>query len=447
MRNYILFVLITMSNWAVSQVVQVQMIADIKPILEESSGICFISPMLYTHNDSGGDASIFELDTLGNLMRTISVTNATNVDWEEVAKDDLGNLFIGDFGNNLNDRTDLKIYSIPNPNSFSGNNIPASIINFSYPDQYQFPPNPPKRNFDTEAMVVTNDSIFLFTKNRTSPFSGYCKLYKIPATPGNYVAQLVDSIQFCQTSQTDCWVTAASLSANKEHLVLLSGNKVWWFSCFTGTNFFKGKMKQIDLSNNSQKEGITFSNEHQLYITDEYVSVVNVGGNLYSIDLLNYLALPDIDFIADTIECVACSITPDSFTGSLLWNTGETTTQINPNTSGWYSATAISVNNCEAVDSVYVNYSIGKDDHSFESYFKIISASNNTIKGSFYSQSATQFKIILFNLQGQAVGQYSTISQVGANQFEINVQASSSVLFLRLSSNEMQVSKKLVMVE
>lgn len=137
-------------------------ICSLTHILNESSGITFIAPnRLYTHNDSGGDDEIYEIDTLGNLIRTININSANNSDWEDITQDDLNNFYIGDFGNNNNDRTNLRIYKIPSPSSFTGNSVTADIIEFNYPDQTMFPPNPTKRNFDVEGFVWYDDSLFL----------------------------------------------------------------------------------------------------------------------------------------------------------------------------------------------------------------------------------------------------------------------------------------------
>ena len=99
---------------AYSQNISLNNIGSLTNILNESSGITFIAPnRLYTHDDSSGNDEIYEIDTLGNLIRTINVNNANNTDWEDITKDNLNNIYIGNFGNNNNDRTDLKIYKIP----------------------------------------------------------------------------------------------------------------------------------------------------------------------------------------------------------------------------------------------------------------------------------------------------------------------------------------------
>lgn len=65
------------------------------------------------HNDSGNATAFSEINPeSGLVIRTITPTGAHNRDWEDAASTG-DTLFIGDFGNNSNNRTDLGIYSIP----------------------------------------------------------------------------------------------------------------------------------------------------------------------------------------------------------------------------------------------------------------------------------------------------------------------------------------------
>ncbi|MFI5220229.1 MAG: hypothetical protein ACHQNT_12150, partial [Bacteroidia bacterium] len=82
------------------------------PLLDETSGIEFLANKLWTHNDSGNSNDIYRVDTSSNtVFQTVHISNATNVDWEDIT---YGNdyLFVGDFGNNNGNRQNLKIYRI-----------------------------------------------------------------------------------------------------------------------------------------------------------------------------------------------------------------------------------------------------------------------------------------------------------------------------------------------
>ncbi len=216
-------------------------------------------------------------------MRALYITNAVNTDWEEVCKDDNGDFYIGDFGNNLNNRTDLKIVIVPNPSVIIGDSVAAQIINFSYPDQVAFPPHDSLKNFDMEAMFWFNDSLYLFSKNRTVPYNGYTKMYKLPSQPGSYVAQLTDSFFTGVGNLINNSITSATISSTGDKMLLISNTQGWLFSGFAGDNFFNGNVFDFSFGGTqTQKEGAAFINNGEVYFTDE--RLFSTGGNLYGYD-------------------------------------------------------------------------------------------------------------------------------------------------------------------
>ncbi len=247
--------------------------------LMESSGVeVNSSNSVWTHNDSGDSARIFNIDTAGNIVRIVHLNVDTAFDCEESTQDQYGNYYIGDFGNNQNDRTNLQIYKIPNPDSLSTDTVSPEMIYFSFPDQILFPPPSSEKNFDCEAMFHWGDSLYLFSKNWGT--STWSKMYRLPDMPGNYVAELVDSFN------TGAWVTSADISPSGQTMVLLSETRIWVFTNFAAGRFFDGDAQKLTM-NYSQKEAIVFVNDSVVYITDEYF--LNLGGNLYSLNLTSWI--------------------------------------------------------------------------------------------------------------------------------------------------------------
>jgi hypothetical protein len=263
---------------------QLTTIASLHPRLDETSGLEYTPDgMIWTIIDSE-HPTLFGLDSTGAMTRAIHLNNLNN-GWEDLSQDDEGNFYIGDFGNNRNTRQNLKIYKIPNPSKIEENIITAEIIAFSYPDQKEFPPPYPQMNFDMDAMVCFNDSLFLFSKNRTWPYTGYSKVYRLPTAPGTYVAELVDSVYLGPGHMFDTWVTGAAMSPDRKTLALLTHDKIWLYRNFKGSKFFSGEKKTIQLNHYSQKEGIVFRDENTLYLSDERTFIF--GGNLYLFKLCN----------------------------------------------------------------------------------------------------------------------------------------------------------------
>ena len=98
--------------WCVSSFSQenIEIVGALPDTVSETSGLIFHNGKLITHNDSGGRPELYEIDTTSlEITRTVTIENIENIDWEDIAQDDT-HIYIGDFGNNGGDRTDLKIY-------------------------------------------------------------------------------------------------------------------------------------------------------------------------------------------------------------------------------------------------------------------------------------------------------------------------------------------------
>jgi len=256
--------------------------------LRESSGLVAIEPnTIWSHNDSGNTNQLFRIDTLGNILRTITVENVQNIDWEDLTRDSQGNFFINDAGNNDNNRQNLAIHILSNPQLNPSVSQQAQSIHFQLPDQTAFPPAVSNRNFDIEAIVWRNDSLMLFSKNRSSPTSGYCKLYALKASPGQQTAVLKDSV-FTGLSVNDR-VTGAALHPNGQMLVLLTRAGLHAFDQFEGNMFFRGRKTFLPFHTlPGQAEGISFVDNQTLLISEEGNS--NQGGLLYEIRLSSFLS-------------------------------------------------------------------------------------------------------------------------------------------------------------
>ena len=260
--------------------------------IPEASGLEITGPNeLWTFNDSGGEAILYGCDTMGNLFRTIELTNAWNRDWEDITQDNQGNLYVGNFGNNDNDETDLSIFKIPPPGSIAGDMVMAEVITFAYEDQTAFPPPDDSQHFDCEALCWFQGQLYLFTKDRSDPFAGETHLYRLPDTPGTYTAERIGTFVHGGDIAQLNWITAADLSPDGSKLALLSTDKLWLFHDFSGDDFFGGQYLRIDLPFVSQKEAVCFASETRLLITDELVGGL-LGGKLYALDISGLLT-PD----------------------------------------------------------------------------------------------------------------------------------------------------------
>ncbi|WP_224485168.1 hypothetical protein [Robertkochia aurantiaca] len=261
---------------------QLKIIADMPELLNENSALETLpgSPLIWTIADSGNDDHIYGLDRQGNIIKDLNVENADNDDWEDLATAPDGTLFIGDFGNNDNDRDDLVIYRVRDVLK-AEDDVEAEAIRFYYPEQKDFPPKKEDFHYDAEAMYFSKGYLYVITKNRSSDFDGSAYVYKIPAEPGEHAAELLGTLKTCDEQNT-CFITGADISADGKTVVLLGHNKIWTISNFKNDDITTGEITVRDMEYYSQKEGICFSpDETHLLISDERRGIS--GGNLYEL--------------------------------------------------------------------------------------------------------------------------------------------------------------------
>ena len=278
---------------------QIIFLTALQDSIKETSGLIYLNQKLITHNDSEGEPALYELDSIsGNVIRTVAISNATNIDWEDICYDSTY-LYIGDFGND-GSRTDLKIYRLPISSYLTTVNdtVTADTIRFSYSDQTDFTPNPFSTNFDAEALISYNDSLYIFTKNwgdnRTN-------IYALPKTPGTYQISKVDSIN------SQGLVTGATYNSVSNTILLIGYTFVSPFiieiSNFTFNEFSSGTIERYlippppDFS--FQMESITSLNQNQYYITAEKFGTLKSA--LYRLDTDKLLGLESIEEITGLI--------------------------------------------------------------------------------------------------------------------------------------------------
>lgn len=267
--------LISCSNYG-----QLTYITKLPKKLKENSGMVIEKDStLWFVNDGGNEDKIYRVNNQGKIIKELEVKNAKNKDWEDMARDIDGNVYIADTGNNANKRKDLVIYKIPNPGKEKGDKIEAEQIEFSFPEQKKFPPKVKNLLYDTEAVFYAKDSLYLITKNRSDPFNGNALIYRIPSKKGNYKANYLGEFITC-TDFSTCKITSADISPDGKTIALLGYGKLWLFTNFNLSNFFEGELETIDLGIRTQLESISFLNNKTLLLSDEQLH--KSGRNLYS---------------------------------------------------------------------------------------------------------------------------------------------------------------------
>ena len=236
-------------------------VGSLKNVVPESSGLApaGTSGNYYSFGDDGNTPTLYEISSAGKLVRSIEI-KAPNNDWESLSRDDQGNYYIGDCGNNESTRQNLAIYKV-RPESPQQ----AGKISFTYPDQSEFPPKKKQRNFDVEASIWNDGKVWLFTKDRGQESTS--KVYTVPDQPGDYTAKLVTKLAIPGE------VTDAALRADGHRLVLLGRGELFILDGNSWADILKATPRHVDLTGAGQTEGVAFKDDNTLLITTEQGSL------------------------------------------------------------------------------------------------------------------------------------------------------------------------------
>lgn len=287
-----------------------QLIGTLPGLINESSGLeCTSEMSCWTFNDSDDNSRLFRVNSNGVFLSQVILEDADHVDYEDIARAEDGTYYIGDFGNNQNDRTDLRIYKT-NDLDLAGGSIATELIQFEYSDQTQFPPDADAKNYDVEAMIHMGDSLILFSRNRTSPYDGFTKIYALSDQVGTHVAEYRGSL-FGNLSSTYNSVTAADISPDGAKIVLLTRGSVFILEDFS-SGIQNAQVTYNFFSFSASFEGLSFIDDCTVLLSEE---ADGSDAGIYSLDIC--------DLVDDLAEYDNAQIQIKIEKGLLLLNSRE----------------------------------------------------------------------------------------------------------------------------
>jgi hypothetical protein len=133
--------------------------------------------IFWVHNDSGNAPLLFAVRGDGRIVRRFRLA-IPNLDWEDIAVDDRGHLYLGDIGNNTGLLRVRTIYQLdePDPTIPEGGDrdrpLPATrAVNYA---------PPPSNRFDAEGLVIDRGTAVLIAKYRDGREA---ELFAVPIDP------------------------------------------------------------------------------------------------------------------------------------------------------------------------------------------------------------------------------------------------------------------------
>ena len=234
-------------------------------VINETSGLEIINEVFITHNDSGGEPSLYFFNLNGEIINSIKLEEESfweiyNNDWEDITADK-DYIFIADTGNNFGNRDNLNIIKV-RTSDFSV----ESKIDISYEDQQTFLPRP-KHKYDAEALFLIEDKIAVLSKDRSELFTD---LYLIDKESNSKQA-----LESKITYNVNSLITGGDYNKDMSLLALVSYNSrgnqfLILFENFNLENLAEKKFRKFKIPlERAQIEAIKIIDNNTFWITSE----------------------------------------------------------------------------------------------------------------------------------------------------------------------------------
>ncbi|NLW18352.1 MAG: hypothetical protein GXY81_01500 [Candidatus Cloacimonetes bacterium] len=234
-----------------------------EPDINEASGLAssIKTPgLLYTHNDSGGEAAVYVLNKHALMPAVIVLDGVKNRDWEDIStcidpKDSKPYVYVGDIGDNNANHTSSFIYRFEEPE------ILDTLITISKIDKIEFTYEDGPR--DAEALFVDPLSGDIYVISKRDENSG---IYRLP-----YPQSFSESIVAKRIGQLPySWVVAADISPSGKHILVKTYTNIYRYTRKANQSIAealstKGKIMPYKLE--PQGESVAFDEKGKGYFT------------------------------------------------------------------------------------------------------------------------------------------------------------------------------------
>lgn len=189
------------------------------PRITESSGLVVsrrTPELFWTHNDGGGRRQVlYGMTRDGKPQAEFRISDAILDDWEDLAIDDNGRLYLADTGNNGGKRQSIAVHEIAEPDTKSAQ---AGIARVTRTWNLRYPEKP----FDCEALFIWGDYGYLVSKVFDDERADIYR-FSLTNTASFQVLETVVEVKI------DSPVTGADISANGELLAVIAKNGAYVF--------------------------------------------------------------------------------------------------------------------------------------------------------------------------------------------------------------------------
>jgi hypothetical protein len=250
-----------------------QILSPLPAPLEELSGLAASRAhrgVLYAHNDSGDAARFFAFRYDGELLGEFHLEGADARDWEDMALgpcEEATCVYLADFGDNLQSRTDYALYRVREPDVAATRpageqSVPYQRFRFDYPDNHA-------HNAETLLVHPLTGDIYVLTKE-ASGIRGHVFKFPRPLAPDARVT-LIDLGLAPVPTPDDLMLTGGAISPCGDAVLLRLYNRIVELRVPDGGPFeavFRATPTDVPTPiDEPQGEAVTWGPDGQSYFT------------------------------------------------------------------------------------------------------------------------------------------------------------------------------------
>ena len=236
--------------------------------LNEVSGLVVSSKsddLIWVHNDSGDEGRIFLINKKG-ATQAVYIFADQVIDCEAIAigssANGLKEIFVGDIGDNDNERDFISIYKFPEPNINTKSNKEIIIkkveeLKFKYPDGAR----------DAECLMIDpiDQKIYIVSKRENT-----VGVYSAPlnSKAGKLITLKKETTLFFNAPKSAKWITDGSISLDGKSIMIKSYINIYYWERRgkeTLAQCFKQKLIGLPYDPEPQGEALGFTHDAKRY--------------------------------------------------------------------------------------------------------------------------------------------------------------------------------------